>query len=319
MKTWIIVLLLASLFALVSLAQTPLTVPNGLPSWAFNIPDKVQPPGAEPTGSVRVPGSAKEYDAAKIAGNANPPDWFPDEHGPAPRIVKGEAGVTMACGSCHLMSGQGHPESADIAGLPAEYLIRQMSYFKSGARKDDSRMGPIAKAVPDEDVRRSAEYFAALKPSTFVKVIETATPPKTYVNTAGRHRIVSPGGGTEPIGHRIIETPEDPLRTQLRDPHSGYIAYVPPGSIAKGEALVKTGGSGKTIQCAICHGDDLKGLGEVPRLAGLQPVYVARQLICLQNGSSAGTAAALMKKVVAKLSEDDIIAISAYVGSLPPQ
>jgi len=319
MKTWIVVLSLASLFALVSPAQTPLTVPNGLPSWAFNIPDKVQPPGPEPTGTVRVPGSAKEYDAAKIAGNANPPDWFPDEHGPAPRIVKGEAGVTMVCGTCHLMSGQGHPESADIAGLPAEYLIRQMTYFKSGARKDDSRMGPIAKATSDEDVRRSAEYFAALKPNTFVKVIETATPPKTYVNTAGRHRIVSPGGGTEPIGHRIIETPEDPLRTQLRDPHSGYIAYVPPGSIAKGEALVKTGGSGKTIQCAICHGDDLKGLGEVPRLAGMQPVYVARQLICLQNGSSAGTAAALMKKVVAKLSEDDIIAISAYVGSLRPQ
>jgi len=319
MKTWIVVLPLASLFALVSPAQTPLTVPNGLPSWAFNIPDKVQPPGPEPTGTVRVPGSTKEYDAAKIAGNATPPDWFPDEHGPAPRAVKGEAGVTMACGSCHLMSGQGHPESADIAGLPAEYLIRQMSYFKSGARKDDSRMGPIAKAASDEDVRRSAEYFAALKPATFVKVIETATPPKTYVNTAGRHRIVSPGGGTEPIGHRIIETPEDPLRTQLRDPHSGYIAYVPPGSIAKGEALAKTGGSGKTIQCAICHGDDLKGLGEVPRIAGLQPVYVARQLICMQNGSSAGTAAALMKKVVAKLSEDDIIAISAYVGSLPPQ
>jgi cytochrome c553 len=319
MKTWIVVLPLASLLALVSPAQTPLTIPNGLPSWAFNIPDKVQPPGLEPTGTVRVPGSTKEYDATKIAGNANPPDWFPDEHGPAPRIVKGEAGVTMACGSCHLMSGQGHPESADIAGLPAEYLIRQMNYFKSGVRKDDSRMGPIAKAVSDEDVRGSAEYFAALKPSTFVKVIETGTPPKTYVNTAGRHRIVSPGGGTEPIGHRIIETPEDPLRTQLRDPHSGYIAYVPPGSIAKGEALVKTGGSGKTIQCAICHGDDLKGLGEVPRIAGMQPVYVARQLICLQNGSSAGTAAALMKKVVAKLSEDDIIAISAYVGSLPPQ
>ena len=319
MKTWIVVLPLASLFALVSPAQTPLTVPNGLPSWAFNIPDKVQPPGPEPTGAVRVPGSTKEYDAAKIAGNATPPDWFPDEHGPAPRVVKGEPGVTMACGSCHLMSGQGHPESADIAGLPAEYLMRQMKYFKSGARKDDSRMGPIAKAVSDEDVRRSAEYFAALKPGTFVKVIETATPPKTYVNTAWRHRIVSPGGGTEPIGHRVIETPEDPLRTQLRDPHSGYIAYVPPGSIAKGEALVKTGGSGKTIQCAICHGDDLKGLGEVPRIAGMQPVYVARQLICLQNGSSAGTAAALMKKVVAKLSEDDIIAISAYVGSLPPQ
>ena len=194
------------------LAQTPTSIPNGLPAWAYNIPDKVQPPSAEAKGAVRVPGSTKEYDAAKIGGNANPPDWFPDEHGPAPGAVKGEAGVTMACGSCHLMSGQGHPESADIAGLPAEYIVRQMNYFKSGARKDDNRMGPIAKAISDEDVRKSAEYFAALKPIPFVKVIETGTPPKTYIATAGRHRLLTPGGGTEPIGHRIIQTPEDPVR-----------------------------------------------------------------------------------------------------------
>jgi cytochrome c553 len=314
------VLPLASLFALVAAAQNPTTIPNGLPSWAYNIPDKAQPPVVPLTGTIRAPGSSKEYDVAGVENNSNPPDWFPDEHGPAPRSVKGEPGVKMtACGSCHLMSGQGHPESADIAGLPAEYIVRQMKYFKNGTRKDDPRMGPIAKATSDEDVRQAAEYFASIKPIPFVKVIETATPPKTYINAAGRHHIVVPGGGTEPIGHRIIETPEDAFRLAIRDPHSGFIAYVPPGSVAKGEALVKTGASGKTIQCAICHGEDLKGLGEVPRIAGLQPVYIARQLICIRNGSSDGTAVALMKKVVADLSEDDIIAISAYVGSLPPR
>jgi cytochrome c553 len=320
MSTWIRVLPLASLVAVAAAAQVPQSVPNGLPDWAYNIPDKVQPPRVEATGPVHVPGSSQEYDAGKTAGNSNPPDWFPDEHGPAPRIVKGEAGVALAaCGSCHLMSGQGHPESADIAGLPVEYFVRQMTYFKSGARKDDGRMGPIAKATSEEDVRQAAEYFAAIKPIPWVRVIETSTPPKTYVSAAARHRLVVPGGGTEPIGHRIIETPEDPVRTANRDPHSAFLAYVPPGSIAKGEALVKTGGSGKTTACAICHGDDLKGLGEVPRIAGLQPVYIARQLICMQNGSSAGTAAALMKKPVSKLSEDDIISISAYLGSLRPQ
>jgi len=311
---------LALLLMFAGFAQVPQSIPNGLPSWAYNLPDKVQPPSVEATGPVHVPGSAKEYDAAKVAGNANPPDWFPDEHGPAPRIVKGEPGVAlMACGSCHLMSGQGHPESADMAGLPAEYIVRQMKYFKSGSRKDDPRMGPIAKAVSDEDVREAAEYFAALKPIPFVKVIETSSPPKTYISAAGRHHLLSPEGGTEPIGHRIIETPEDASRMANRDPHSGFVAYVPPGSILKGEALVKTGGANRTIQCAICHGEGLTGLGEVPRIAGMQPVYIARQLICMQNGSSAGTAAALMKKVVANLSEDDIIAISAYVGSLSPR
>jgi len=304
--------LLGCFFAQALVAQT-LSVPAGLPGWAFNVPDKIQPSAVRPEGIVRANGSAKEYDAAKIAGNANPPDWFPEEHGPVPPSVKGGAGITMACGSCHLMSGQGHSESADLAGMPAEYLIRQMGYYKDGSRKDDARMGPIAKAISDSDVREAAEYFAALKPRTFVKVIESANPPRTFIATAGRHRQLHPDGGTEPIGRRILEIPADPFGTEIRDPHAGFIAYVPPGSIAKGETLVKSG------ECGFCHGGNLKGLGQVPRLAGLQPLYIARQLFDLQYGSSAGKGAALMKRAVADLSEDDIIAISAYLGSLAPQ
>ena len=320
-RTAVLVCAFASLSSIVRElnAQAALAVPAGLPDWAFNIPDKIQPTAVRPEGIVKAPGSAKEYEAAKIAGNANPPDWFPDEHPAAPPSVRGGTGITMACGSCHLMSGQGHPESADIAGMPAEYLIRQMAYYKAGTRKDDARMGPIARATSDDDVREAAEYFAALKPAVWVKVIETATPPRTFIATAGRHRQLHPDGGTEPIGRRILEIPADPFRTEIRDPHSGFIAYVPPGSIARGAALVKGEPSGKTVQCAICHGEGLRGLGEVPRLAGLQPLYVARQLFDMRYGSSAGKAAALMKAVVTNLTEDDIIAISAYVASLPPQ
>jgi cytochrome c553 len=313
----LVVTFLVALAAVRAQNPTPTTIPNGLPEWAYNIPDKVQPPEAKLPATVRAAGSRREYEATAIAGNANPPDWFPDEHPPAPRSVKGP--MANACGSCHLMSGQGHPESADIAGMPAEYIVRQMKYFKSGARKEEGRMGPIARAVSDEDVNEAAAYFAALEPAPFVKVIETATPPKTYISADARHRRIHPDGGTEPIGRRIIQVPEDPMRTTIRDPHAGFVAYVPPGSLAAGAALAKTGAAGKTIQCALCHGDALTGLGEVPRIAGLQPVYVARQLITMQNGTSAGANAALMKKVVANLSEDDIIALSAYVGSLPPK
>src|SRR5499427_3659927 len=299
-------------------AQEALTVPAGLPDWAFNIPDKIQPSAVRVEGIVRAPGSAREYEWAKVAGTANPPDWFPDEHPPAPKAVTGGPGIRFACGACHLMSGQGHPEAADIAGMPAEYLIRQMAYYKAGVRKDDARMGPIARATSEDDVRQAAEYFAALKPAAWVKVIETATPPRTFIATSGRHRVLHPDGGTEPIGRRILQIPEDPYRVEIRDPHSGFVAYVPPGSLAKGEALVKGGEGGKTA-CAVCHGEGLKGMGEVPRLAGLQPLYIARQLFDMRNGRSAGKAAELMKPVVANLSEDDIIAISSYLGSLPPQ
>ena len=94
MKAPIAALLLGLLLTIGTVAQTPLAIPNGLPAWAFNIPDKVQPPGPEPKGVVRVPGSSVEYEWTKIAGNANPPDWFPEEHPPAPKIITGEPGST---------------------------------------------------------------------------------------------------------------------------------------------------------------------------------------------------------------------------------
>ena len=154
--------------------------------------------------------------------------------------------------------------------------------------------------------------------SRWYKVVEAQTVPKSYVNNT-RMRLPLPSGGTEPIGNRIMVLPQDQARIELRDPHTGFIAYVPPGSIAKGKALVTSGGSGKTISCGICHGDDLKGLGEVPALAGQNPLYIVRQLFNFQSGAHDGPSAALMKKVVTKLSESDMVEIAAYLTALNPQ
>jgi cytochrome c553 len=103
-----------------------------------------------------------------------------------------------------------------------------------------------------------------------------------------------------------------------RDPHTGFTAYVPPGSIARGRALVENGGNGKTIACATCHGEGLRGLGNVPHLAGLHPIYVARQIYLFKDGTRHGVDGELMKKPVAKLTDADILAIAAYVATLPP-
>ena len=131
-------------------------------------------------------------------------------------------------------------------------------------------------------------------------------------------RLPLPGGETEPLGNRIITLPQDQSRATLRDPHSGFVAYVPPGSIAKGEALVKNGGNGRTVACALCHGDSLTGLGNIPRIAGLHPIYIVRQLHLFKDGFRNGPDAQLMKKPVEKITDDDILSIAAYVGSLPP-
>jgi cytochrome c553 len=220
----------------------------------------------------------------------------------------------------------GHPESATLAGLPVAYMVRQMQDFKTGLRKDPKiheqslragRMNAISAGLPDEDMRKAVEWFAALKPVVWYKVEEAQTVPKTWVN-GGRMRLPLASGGNEPLGNRIITLPQDPARVEARDPHSGFIAYVPPGSLKKGEALVTTGGSGKTVACALCHGEGLKGLGDVPRLAGVHPIYIVRQLFDFQVGANTSTAGAQMKQVVEKLSEDDMIAIAAYAASLKP-
>jgi cytochrome c553 len=287
------------------------------------MPDK-NPPASADAGPKKLPGSTRSYTQAQIDDQFNPPDWYPDEHGALPKVVK--TGVqAQACGSCHLMSGHGHPESATLSGLPLNYMIRQMEDFKSGVRKDPAihegsaraaRMNNIAAGMPEDDLRKAVEFFAAQKPAVWYKVIEADTVPKSWVN-GGRMRLPLPGGGTEPLGNRIITLPQDAERVESRDPHSGFIAYVPKGSLAKGKALVE-GGNGKTVACAICHGEGLKGLGDVPRLANIHPIYVVRQLYNIQVGANASSAAGLMKRVVKDLTEDDMIAIAAYTASLEP-
>jgi len=215
------------------------------------------------------------------------------------------------------MSGFGHPESADLTGFTADYFVQQMNDFKAGVRKDYARMNGIAKELSDQEVREAAEWFASLPRSKWVRVVEAAMVPKTFVGQ-GRMRFVDPKQtGMEPIGSRIIMLPEDQEKARLRDPRSGFVAYVPPGSLSKGRALAN-GGGGKTVACNICHGDGLKGLANVPRLAGNHPIYIARQLHLFKEGDRTGPDSALMKKPVMNLTNADILNLSAYIASLPP-
>jgi cytochrome c553 len=174
----------------------------------------------------------------------------------------------------------------------------------------------IAKGMTEDEIKAAAEYFGSMKWTPWIKVVETSTVPKTRV--AGSMYLTLEGGEKEPLGQRIIETPVDAEGTEvLRNPRSGFIAYVPAGSIKKGEALV-TNGAGKTTQCGICHGADLKGLGPVPGIAGRSPSYLVRQLFDMQQGARKGTWSELMKPVVTKLTDEDMLNIAAYTSSRTP-
>jgi cytochrome c553 len=133
------------------------------------MPDKVErelPPDPAPK---TAPGSTKKYTQAQIDDLLNPPDWYPDQHPTPPQIVVKGHGGAMACGACHLMSGLGHPESSDLTGLSAPYIVQQMIDFKNGSRKDPTgkRMNGIAMEATEMEVREAAEYFAALPRKPF--------------------------------------------------------------------------------------------------------------------------------------------------------
>jgi cytochrome c553 len=288
------------------------------PDWAFPPPGVTGAPRRPDTGELkRVPGSTRTYTQSQIDSFNDPPDWFPEEHPPMPAIVAhGKESQVRACVSCHLSTGIGHPENSRLAGAPAAYLARQLADFKSGARKGAANMLTFTQAMTADEMKIAADYFAALPVKRWTQVLETETVPRTYF--LGTRRMALPTGGKEPIGSRVIEIPEDTERVELRDPNSGFMAYAPPGSLAKGQLLAATGGEGKTIACTICHGPTLKGLGEVPSIAGQSPVNIARQLYLFATGERAGTWAVLMKGVVEKLTNDDIVAISAFAASLEP-
>jgi cytochrome c553 len=170
----------------------------------------------------------------------------------------------------------------------------------------------IAQGLSYDDAKAASQWFSGLKPQRgWVKVVEAANVPKSMISR-GFMRVAIPGGGTEPIGNRVIELPQDVNRQVLRDPHSGTIAYVPPGAIARGRALATTGRA-----CETCHGTDLTGVADVPSIAGRSPTYIFRQLYSFKTGARAGAASMPMQGVTANLSEADMVSLAAYVASLP--
>ena len=325
--------------------------PAGL-AWAYGVPPGTPLPGAAPAGGApgaraggagggaraggaapdptlhSVPGSPLQFTRAQITGQGGtgPADWFPGDHPAMPEVVaRGRGTDVRPCSLCHYPNGKGRPENAGVSGLPVEYFIKTMQDFRDDLRKSaEPRKGntnimvTIAKGMTDDEIRQAAEYFGSMRWSPWIKVVETDSVAKTRIAGGMYLRLEGADAGTEPIAGRIIETPEFTERTEvMRDPRAGFLAYVPTGSIARGQALVTTGGNGRTVACGTCHGADLQGMGPVPGLAGRSPSYLVRQMYDMKAGARKGTWTELMKPVVDRLTDDDFVSIAAYVASRP--
>jgi cytochrome c553 len=306
----------------VSAAESP-SAPQALPAWVFPT-GQLPPPAAgwDRATPLQLPGSALTFSAAQLHDRAHAVDWFPRTH-PAmtPAVAHGLPPQVAACGYCHLPDGEGRPENASLAGLPADYILRQVEHFADGSRTSvvqgwgpSALMISSARGVEKSQAREAAEYFSTLPFKSRTRVIETrrvATPVAyNYLYIAGTT------DRREPLGERLVEGPDSIERWEMRDPRVRYLAQVAPGSLRRGELLAR--GSAALPACASCHGPGLRGGSVGPPLAGRFPSYLLRQLYGFQSGARRNAEADAMRAVVAQMQVADMAALAAYAGSLAP-
>ncbi len=311
------------LLCLLALAAAPAHAE--FPAWAYPLTPQMPAPQPDSGEIYKVPGSALGMTATQAGDRFAAADWHPADHPAMPSIVvNGRKPGIWACAFCHRANGGGGPENAGIAGLPADYIVQQIKDLASGARstvvperRPHQLKMPVVKGVTEEELRAAANYFSSLPRPQNILVQESDTAPKL------QQRVFfwapTADGVREPIGERIVEYPEDVERFEkLRDARVRFVAVVPTGSVARGEALVKAAGGKAGMNCAGCHGADLRGVGSIPPLAGRSPSYLVRQLWDMQAGARNGAMAVLMKPVVVDMSSKDMLNIAAYLATLKP-
>lgn len=292
-------------------------------AWAYPTGPKAPLPPAPP-GPLHVPGSKLTYTGEQLNEGVQP-DWFPEEHPKPPAVVvQARKGGPDPCAECHMVNGQGYLATPNLAGLPAAYIVQQVEEFRSGRRLSWQHDRPathemieVARKVSDRELAEAAAYFASMSGAQRYRVVETAQVPATHPNYYGWLE-VTPNAPGEAAGNRVIEVADDLPRMMLTDdPHVGIVDYVAPGAIARGEALVKSGGHNGQ-PCGACHGADLRGAGDTPPLAARSAAYLARMLWDIKTGARQGPAVTAMQAPTAHLDEADIADVVAYLASLPP-
>lgn len=279
----------------------------------------------DPNKRLHVAGSTLSFTLGELSTNFTAPDWFPQDHPTAPHVVLYGRKPAWACGACHYPNGEGDTTSATLAGLPKAYILEQIAAFRSGQRGKAGpnaarEMAEEARNLDDTDLQRAADYFSSLKLGPTRRVVETTTVPRTHWDGF----VLAPNrdGAREPIGERIIEMSENQKLYDLGDERTGFVAYVPPGSVARG-AVIAANGEGSAASCESCHGaklagQTLPGIGVAPPLAGRSPTYIVKEMILFRLGRRTDPAAAPMRAEVSQLTLKDMIDVAAYAASSKP-
>lgn len=81
-----------------------------------------------------------------------------------PDLARAQETAKNVCSACHGVDGNSTaPVNPSIAGMPAEYITRQLSNFKAGIRVNPIMQGMAAQLSP-QDMTALAAYFSQQKP-----------------------------------------------------------------------------------------------------------------------------------------------------------
>lgn len=128
-----------------------------------------------------------------------------------------------------------------------------------------------------------------------------------------------------PMNYLVAYLPESYLHeiaehfSGLRPPFAAReITPAAPDVVRRGQALVSQGDTSKGIPpCIACHGEKLTGMEPgIPGLTGLRPTYIIAQLTRWQVGERHAIDPDCMKRVALRLSNEDILAVAAYLSRM---
>lgn len=144
----------------------------------------------------------------------------------------------------------------------------------------------------------------------------------TYI--LGQLQAFKSGTRTEPLmlGQAMMLNDEDMrnLAVYFSELPSATKVVANPATLDHGERLYRGGSrENNTPACIACHGPNGSGnpAASYPSLKGQYAVYIAAQLRAYASGARKSDGPTrVMRDVAAKLSEEDIVAVSSYVQGL---
>jgi cytochrome c553 len=129
-----------------------------------------------------------------------------------------------------------------------------------------------------------------------------------------------------PMNYLLAYLPDEYLRNMARYYADAHIPYATPPAPAvsaailqRGRQLVQNGDPARQIPaCILCHGPHLSGREPgIPGLLGLRADYLSAQLGAWRYGTRTAVEPDCMQLIAARLTEQDVTAVAAWLSSMP--